>query len=158
MADIIQCKRCEAPMRLQVLDSVSGEDGVLKVAIRDFPVLQCERGHRRFIARDFPVRLLHEVAAREKSVLPAGKKQGLLFRKYHCGKCGAQLAAGGESRPFEFDVELADAPQFRVALTVPVYRCPSCGQEQLRDHGEIESLAPTALAQVFQAAELKPEG
>lgn len=158
MADNTHCKRCDAPMRLQALDSVSGEDGILKVAIRGFPVLVCERGHRRFIARDFPVRLLHEVAAREKSVLPAGKKQGLLFRKYHCGKCGEQLAAVSQARPFEFDVKLADAPQFRVALTVPVYKCPSCGQEQLRDHGEIEGLAPSALAQAFQAAELKPEG
>lgn len=156
MADADNCKRCDAPMRMGLVDRMSGEDGVLRVAISDFPVMTCERGHRRFIAGDFPARLLKEVTV-SKVLLPSGKKKGLLFAKYRCGKCGEVLADAGESRPFEFSVALADAPQFRVELTVPVYRCTVCGQEQLRDREEIEGLAPAALAQAFQGAELRPQ-
>lgn len=157
MTDIISCKQCNAPMQQRSIKTVSGEDGVLKVSLVNFPVLECERGHRKFIAGDLPVRLLREIAAREKGALPSGKKKGFLFSKYHCGKCGELLAAESQPRPFEFDVELTGIPQFRVALTMPVYQCPSCGQEQLRDQGEIEGLAPPALAHAFQAAELRPQ-
>lgn len=157
MADTVNCKQCDTSMQPQSISSVSGENGVLKVSIADFPVLVCERGHRNFLSGDFPLRLLKEITAREKALLPSGKKKGLLFSKYHCGKCGELLAVENQPRPFEFDVRLTDIPQLRVALTMPVYKCASCGQEQLRDQGEIEGLAPTALAHAFQAAELKPQ-
>lgn len=157
MADVIRCRQCDSPMQQRAIDAVSGEDGVLKVSLANFPVLECERGHRRFIADDFPVRLLEEIAVREKGVLPSGQKKGFLFGKYHCGKCGGLLAVENQPRLFEFHVGLTDAPRFRVALTMPVYKCPSCGQEQLRDQGEIEGLAPSALAHAFQVAGLKPQ-
>jgi hypothetical protein len=158
MAENSNCKQCDAPMRLQSIGPLAGEEGVLKVSIADFPALACDRGHRRFITRDFPLQLLKQVASEDKIGLPAAKKQGLLFKKFHCGQCGALLGAENNPRPFGIDVKLADVPSIHVDLTVPVYRCPSCGKEQLRQRGEIEELAPAALAQVFQGAGIKPEG
>jgi ribosomal protein L34E len=157
MAEASICKQCSAPMQLQSIGTVAGEDGVLKISVSDFPALVCERGHRQFVARDFPVKLLENVAASDKTGLPAGKKQGLLFKKYHCGRCGEPLGAEAEARPFGFDVNLADAPQMRVEFTVPVYKCTACGEQQLRDRAEIEALVPAALAHGFQAAGFKPQ-
>lgn len=158
MADSINCKQCGEPMRFRSIDSVTGEEGVLKISIAGFPTLECERGHRQFFARDFPIQLLEQVAADDRTGLPAGKKQGLLFKKYHCGKCGAQLTSESAPRAVGYDVKIADIPKMRVELTVPVYKCASCGQEQLRAAGEMEELAPVALAHVFQAAGIKPQG
>ena len=157
MAEANICRQCSAPMQLQSIGTVAGEDGVLKISVSDFPALVCERGHRQFISRDFPMKLLEKLADGDKTGLPAGKKQGLLFKKCHCGKCGEPLGADGESRPFGFDVKLVDAPQMRVEFTLPVYKCAACGEQQLRDRGEIEGLVPAALAHGFQAAGFRPQ-
>jgi len=156
MAENSNCKQCDTPLRLKIISPVAGEEGVLKVSITDFPGLECERGHRQFITRDFPMQLLEQVTSGDRTGLPVGKKQGLLFKKHHCGKCGEALGADGEPRPFAFDVKIADASQMRVELTVAVFKCASCGQEQLRESDEIEGLAPAALAHAFQAAGIKP--
>ena len=157
MAEANICRQCSAPMQLQSIGTVSGEDGILKVSVSDFPALVCERGHRHFIARDFPMKLLEKLADGEKTGLASSKKQGLLFKKYHCGKCGDPLGAEGEPRPFGFEVTISDAPQMRVEFTLPVYKCAGCGEQQVRDYGEVEGHVPAALAHGFQAAGLQPE-
>ncbi len=157
MADSINCRQCDTPMGLKIISPVNGEEGVLKISIADFPGLECQRGHRQFITRDFPMQLLEQVSSGDRIGLPAGKKQGLLFKKHHCGKCGVVLTGDGEPRPFVFDVQVEDASKMRVELTVPVYRCVSCGQEQVRESGEVEGLAPVALAHAFQAAGIQPQ-
>ncbi len=157
MTDSNNCKQCSAPMKLESIGAVAGEEGVLKISIVDFPVKTCERGHRQFVSRDFPMQLLEQTTNGDKTGLPSGKKRGLLFKKYHCGKCDAPLAAAGVQRPFGFDVKLADVPQMRIEFTLPVYTCASCGQEQLRERSEAEELAPAALADAFQAAGIKPQ-
>ena len=157
MAEAINCRQCDTPMGLKIISPVNGEEGGLKVSIADFPGLECQRGHRQFITRDFPMQLLEQVSSGDRIGLPAGTKQGLLFKKHHCGKCGAVLTGDGEPRPFFFDVQIEDASNMRVELTVPVYRCVSCGQEQVRESGEVEGLAPVALAHAFQAAGIQPQ-
>jgi len=156
MTDSINCKQCDTSMRQESLGFVAGEEGVLKISVADFPALVCERGHRQFVSRDFPMQFLEQVASDNRTGLPKGKKLGLLFKKYQCGKCGEVLAKDSESRPFGFDVQLADLPKMRVEFTVPVYKCPSCGLEQLRANDEIVGLVPAALAHAFQSAGIKP--
>jgi len=51
---------------------------------------------------------------------------------------------------------LADLAPFRVELSAPVYRCPSCSREQLHSLKEVRKRTPAALAQAFQAADLPP--
>ena len=157
MAENTICKLCETPLRLKIISPVNGEEGVLKISIREFPGLECERGHRQFVTREFPMQLLEQVTGADRVGLPAGSKKGLLFKKYHCGECDTPLDADGDERAFGFDVTVADASPMHVELIVPVYRCPSCGQEQVREAGEVEGLAPAALAHAFQAAGIKPQ-
>lgn len=157
MADTTNCKQCNTPMRLQALGSVAGEEGVLRIAIADFPVLECERSHRQFIHRDFPAKLLEQVADGGKPGLPAARKQGFLFKKLHCKQCDALLEVEPAPRTFACTAAVDDA-SLHVELTVPVFVCPACKCEQLRDDGEIDELVPTALAHAFQGAEIRPPG
>lgn len=157
MADSNNCKQCSAPMQLKSIGTITGDEGVLKISIAEFPVRTCERDHRQFVSRDFPMQLLEQITAGDKTGLPAGKKRGLLFKKYHCGKCDAPLGPAGEPRPFGFDVQFADGVPMHIEFTLPVYTCASCGQQQLRERSEPEELAPAALAHAFQAAGIKPQ-
>ena len=43
MAEANICRQCSTPMQLQSIGAVSGEDGILKVSVSDFPALVCER-------------------------------------------------------------------------------------------------------------------
>lgn len=158
MADGTKCKQCGSVMRVQLVGAASGEHGALKVGFPQLPALVCPNGHKRFAMPEFPLLLLDHLAGEDEAKLPAGEKRGLIFKEYHCGSCGAKLGAGdGQSKTFGFDISLKDIPAFRVELMAPVYRCPSCGREQLRSLEEIQSLTPAAMAHAFQAANLKPE-
>lgn len=157
MADTTSCKQCNTPMQAQSIGSLTGEEGVLRIAIADFPALVCERDHRQFITRDFPLKLMEQLADGNKTGLPAGKKQGLLFKKLHCSRCDALLEIAAMPRTFACTATVADAA-LRVELTVPVYVCPACKCEQLRESGEIEGLVPAALAHAFQGAGIRPPG
>ncbi|MBX9812211.1 MAG: hypothetical protein K2Y16_11470 [Burkholderiales bacterium] len=158
MADSTKCKRCEAGMRLQSIGAVSGEQGVLKVTFPQLPALVCPNGHKRFAVPEFPIILLDHLAGEDETSLPSGKTRGLIFKDYRCGSCGAKLAGGdGQARTFGFDIRVKDIPAFRVELTAPVYKCPSCAKEQLRSLEEIQMLTAPAMAHAFEAAGLKPE-
>jgi predicted RNA-binding Zn-ribbon protein involved in translation (DUF1610 family) len=144
-------------LHAETIDSMSGEEGTLKVTLSGFPVMVCERGHRHFMVPDFPLKLLKRVTGDDEASLPSGRKKGLIFKEYLCGKCGERLGPEAHTKPFGFDVGVDDFPKFRLQLSVPVYTCPACGHEQLRDREEVRALTPVAMAQGFQAAGLKPE-
>ena len=158
MAETTHCKQCSEPMHRQVIGTLSGEDGALKIAVANFPALVCGRGHRQFITGDFPIKLLQQVMKGDNGGLPAGKKQGMLFKKYQCSGCGAALGSDGAPRAIGREVSVAEDAELHVEMTVPVYTCTSCGREQLRSSDEIAGHAPAALAHLFQAANLKPPG
>lgn len=156
MADTINCRQCSTPVRRQTIGNITGEEGILRVTVGDFPALVCERGHRRFITRDFPVQLLGHVSG-IKTGLPVAKKQGLLFKKLHCSQCDVLLGADSATRTFTSGTTIGDAAmQIELALQVQV--CPACKCEQLRDGDAVAGLASTALAHAFQGAEIRPPG
>lgn len=157
MAVRTKCRQCGSELRAETIDSMSGEEGALKVTLSGFPVMVCERGHRHFMVPDFPLRLLKRVTGDDEASLPSGRKKGLIFKEYLCGKCGEKLGPEAHTKPFGFDVGVDDFPKFRLELNVPVYTCSACGREQLRDREEVKALTPAAMAQGFQAAGLRPE-
>jgi DNA-directed RNA polymerase subunit RPC12/RpoP len=152
------CRQCKAAMALHPIDPVCGEDGPLKVTLIRMPAMVCPNTHRRFAMPRFPLMLLERVSQQHIDTLPEGKKSGLLFKKYQCGDCGADLEKGaGRDETFDFDVTLESLPGFRVELTAPLYKCTACGKEQLRGRDEIRQSLPAAMALAFKAANLKPE-
>lgn len=156
MAVRTKCSQCSGELHAETIASMSGEEGALKVTLSGFPVLVCERGHRHFMVPDFPLKLLKQVRDDDEASLPSGRKKGLIFKEYLCGKCGEKLGPEARTKPFGFDVGVDDFPKFRLQLNVPVYTCPACGHEQLRDREEVKALTPAAIAQGFQAAGLRP--
>ncbi|MBM3357429.1 MAG: hypothetical protein FJY54_06850 [Betaproteobacteria bacterium] len=158
MSEHLKCKQCHAEMSQQDLDGVSGEQGVLKVAFQKLPAMVCPNGHKRFVSPQFPMQLLDHLAGEDEAELASGKKKGLIFKEYHCGSCDAKLPSEASgSRTFGFSVGIKGLAPFRAELTAPVYKCPSCGKEQIHSLEEMQGLTPAAMAHAFKAAGLKPE-
>jgi ribosomal protein L37AE/L43A len=154
-AGTIICKKCKSEMHIKPLSSVTGEEGGVKVTFRNLPALACTQDHRRFVRPDFPAQLLDRLATEVK--VPAGEIRGMVFKSYHCGSCGEKLAGAAPApKTFEFDLSLKGVEPFGVALTVPVYACPSCRKEQVRSLAEVIERTPAAMARAFQAAGIPP--
>jgi len=148
-----RCIQCRSETEITAVDAAAGEAKTLTIAVKEMPVAACARGHRQFVHPEFPLRLVEHLIDEDEVKLPAGEEKGLLVKHYHCAGCGAELAPQPDHRhTFTVDVALADLSPFRVELTMPVYRCPSCDKEQLHSLKEIRKYTPEALAQAFKAA------
>jgi len=149
------CRKCDSAMHVEALPGIAGEEGGVTVAFPMLPALKCTRGHRQFVTREFPAQLLEYLSGSVQ--LPSAKSKGLLVRRHYCGQCGAALepdAAG--NRTYGYDVSISGVGPFHVDLTVPVYTCPSCRQEQVRSLDEVSRQTPAAMVRAFQNAEIPP--
>ena len=149
---IPHCARCSGACELKTLPSVSGEDGALKLTALQFPVFACAKGHKAPVHRDFMLWLIQEIRAREGEV-PAGKEEGMLFKKRLCCACGKELAARSERRQaFAFDLKYEALAAFRLEVDMPVYKCPGCGKEQIRSAKELHGHVANAAVGINDAA------
>ena len=159
MAEGKPCPLCEAPLAARTLHDVTGDEAPVRVTLRGLPVFSCAAPHRYFVGQQFPIWLLNALADGELAKIPAGAEKGLLFKKYVCGGCGTPLpAAAGEPLTFSANLAWKEAPGFSVDVSLPVYRCASCGREQARSGAEVAKLLPAALVHAFKAAGLKAPG
>lgn len=153
------CPLCEAPLSAQALAEVSGDEAPLRLTLRGLPVLACAAPHRYFVGQQFPIWLLNALLDKELANLPAGTQKGLLFRKYACGGCGANLpATAAGSQTFPARLAWKDTPGFSVDMAMPVFRCTACGREQVRSAAELAKLLPAALVHAFKSAGIKAPG
>lgn len=153
------CPLCESPLASQQLQESTGDEAPLRLTIRGLPVLSCAAPHRYFVGQQFPIWLLNALTDAELPKIPAGTEKGLLFKKYACGECGGALAASdGEARTYTSSLAWNETPGFAVDVSVPAYRCASCGREQARSAAELQKLLPAALVHAFKAAGLKAPG
>jgi hypothetical protein len=148
------CSQCRRETSPTSLDSVSGEEKTLTVTLQGMPILACPSGHKQFVHPEFPIWLLEQLVEKDVPTLPAGEAKGMLFKKYTCA-CGAELPAKSERRQaFPIEVRLRDLAPFKVELTVPMYKCGSCGKEQAHSLKELQERAPAALGHAFQEAKI----
>lgn len=151
--DTRPCTRCRSTTKPTVLESTASESDSLALRIERMPVLTCPEGHRQFVSPEFPRWLVEHLMDEDEAKLPSGREEGMIFKHYRCGECGADLAKEPERREtFAFDVELLDLQPFHVELTAPVYRCPKCSREQLHSLKEVRKLTPEALVHAFKEA------
>lgn len=151
------CPQCRAETETMVVDTTAGEAKALAIAIHGMPVLVCPKGHRQFAQREFPRWLLEHLLEEEEAKLPAGKETGMIFKKFNCCDCGAELATESDHRhTYAVDVTLEDLAPIQVELTMPVYRCQNCEKEQIHSLNEVRKQTPEALAHAFQAANIPP--
>jgi hypothetical protein len=153
------CPLCEAPLAARNLREVAGDEAPMRLTLRHLPVLACSVPHRFFVGQGFPLWLLNALVDVELAKIPAGTEKGLVFHRYACGGCGAQLpSTAGEPMTFSSTLEWEKTLPFVVDITVPIVCCPSCGMEQARSAAELAKLLPSALVHAFKEAGLKAPG
>ena len=143
---------CSGACELKSLPAISGEDGKLKITLRDLPVFQCEKKHNTPVHRDFMLWLIQEIRAREPQI-PAGGEQGMIFKKHLCGACGKELAAKPDRRhAYPYELRYEDLAPFKLEVELPLYNCPGCGKEQIRSVKELRAHMPAAIVAINDAA------
>ncbi len=151
------CNRCHADTEITIVNFADGEADPLRIRLKDLPLRACPEGHRQFVRPDFPAELLHHLTEEDEPALPAGEEKGLFIKKYLCESCGEALDPKPDHRhTFSLDIELDDLAPFGVDLSMPVYKCPACGREQLHSLKEVRKLTPAAMAHAFEAADIPP--
>lgn len=155
----LPCPLCEIPLAARTLGETSGDEAPMRVTLRGLPIFSCPAPHRYFVGQQFPIWLLNALVDGELGRIPAGKEKGLVFKSYACGECGGALAAsGGDPRTYTSNLAWNETPGFAVDVSMPVFRCDSCGREQARSGAELAKLLPAALVHAFMAAGLKAPG
>ena len=142
---IPHCARCSGACELKTLATVSGADGPLKLSALQFPVFACAKGHHAPVHGDFMIWLIQQIRAHENQV-PAGKEEGMLFKKRLCGGCGKELPGKSERRQaFPFDLKYDELAPFKLQVEMPVYKCAACGKEQVRSTKELHGHVANAV-------------
>jgi hypothetical protein len=149
---IPHCPMCSGTCELRTVPAVSGEDGNLKLTVRDLPVFQCAKNHKVPVHRDFMLWLIQEIRAREAQIA-VGKEQGMIFKKHLCAGCGKELSAKPERRQaYPHDLKYEDLAPFKLEVELPVYKCAGCGKEQIRSAKELHGHVPAAVVGINDAA------
>ena len=131
---IPHCPMCSGTCELRTVPAVSGEDGNLKLTLRDLPVFQCAKNHKVPVHRDFMLWLIQEIRARE-----------------------AQVAAGKGAKPerrqaYPYDLKYEDLAPFKLEIDLPLYKCAGCSKEQIRSAKELHGHVPAAMVGINDAA------
>ncbi|MDH5356820.1 MAG: hypothetical protein OEY09_20435 [Gammaproteobacteria bacterium] len=151
------CNRCRGDTELMTSDSVSGEAEPLRITLKNLPLLACQQGHHQFVRPGFGAELLMHLVHEDEPELPAGEEKGFFRKKYLCENCSQSLEPKPDHRhTFSIEVQLKDIEPIDLELSMPVYKCSSCGKEQLHSQKEVLKLTPQALAHVFEAADIPP--
>jgi hypothetical protein len=149
---IPHCPLCSGARELKTLPAVTGEDGTLRLTLRDLPVLQCAKNHKGPVHADFMIWLIHEIRDREAQI-PAGKEQGMIFKKHLCVGCGKELSAKPERQQTSpFDLKFEDLAPFKLEIEMPLYKCTGCGKEQIRSSKDLHGRVPAAIVGINDAA------
>lgn len=152
------CSKCKGEMSPGIHEPFHGEEGGLRVTIHDMPYVACAEGHKRFVNVAFAAELLDLLRSPATfEGIPAATKKGLFRKSYHCPDCARELPESHTgSRSQELVAELGKAQPFRVELSIPVYKCGSCGEEHIRSVDETATLAFKATDHAYRAIDIHP--
>jgi hypothetical protein len=153
-----RCGRCQGDLAATVIERFSGEDSGVGLSVEGLPALTCAEGHRRFLAPDFPNRLMNALLAGGPLVpLPSAAQKGLLRKRLHCASCGEPLDAQSTLDVEASRVlEIEGSSSFRVRVTAPKFRCAACGAESaLPERAMLDALLKASV-NGFRAARIDP--
>ena len=149
---IPRCAKCFAASELKALPSIAGEAGPLKLVLLQFPVFACAKDHHAPVHGDFMIWLIQQARERESGI-PAGREEGMIFKKRLCGGCGKELGAKPERRQaFSFELKYEELAPFNLQIEMPLYKCSACGKEQIRSTKELHGRVPEAIVSINDAA------
>lgn len=145
------CSVCHGSMQLKLLGALNVDEKPLVMKVNGMPVGECPKGHHAPVHRDFMLWLIQQLREREARI-PAAEEKGMVFKKHYCS-CGKELSAKPEARKaFPFDLVYQGAPTFSAELEMPVYRCPTCGKEQIPSQKALHGAIAPAIASLNDAA------
>jgi hypothetical protein len=153
-----RCSRCQGALAPAVIEQFSGEDSGVRLSVEGLPALACAEGHRRFLAPDFPNRLMDALLAGAPLVpLPGAAQKGLLRKRLHCASCGGPLDA---QSPLDVEaarvLEIKGGSSFGVRVTAPKFRCAACGAESSLPERTMLDALLKASVNGFRAARIDP--
>jgi DNA-directed RNA polymerase subunit RPC12/RpoP len=153
------CPLCNRALVPGTLPEFSGDELPLSLAVRGMPILACEVPHRYFVNPEFPLWVMNHLVDEDEAKLPAGQAKGFLIKHYVCSECGKELAPKQDHRhSFHVPLKWKEGPEFEVILSMPVFKCTGCGQEQLHSLDEVRKLTPAALVHAFKGVGIKAPG
>jgi hypothetical protein len=156
---VLRCRQCEGEMTMGHLGPIEGEEHGVHLKIEGMPAMQCAKGHKRFVAPTFPMKLLDELLADPQlAPLEPAEEKGLLRRRFCCPACSAVLDSHGNGRVETVlrSIELEGLARFGVRIDLPTYRCPSCGHEYVEPRETMVTDLMKASAHAFRSAEIAP--
>ena len=157
MATSKTCKQCGADLALARLETMRGEEAGVALSIEGMPAYACDKGHKRFLTPDFPMRLIDSLVKAESPDLPIAQKKGLLKKRYLCPRCSGELPGEpGTHVTLERELALKDSAPFIATVSVPLYHCAGCGVDAMRPGEELTNALMKAASQAFQSASIPP--
>jgi predicted RNA-binding Zn-ribbon protein involved in translation (DUF1610 family) len=145
-------------MTVKPLDTISGEEGGVKVTIHAMPAAVCDQGHRRFVYPLF-AGLLMDMSMDEDNYkfAPGAVKKGFFTKRYHCPDCGQELPGASTGRKSsEVEAALKHSDPFKFVVDVPVFKCAGCGKEAIQSLEEVGKLAKSAVGHAYRGADIHP--
>ena len=159
MSELAKCPLCEKPIAKTLIGRITGYEGGLSVTVTGMPIWACGVRHRYFRSRKLAIWVLESLLVESAARIPAGRESGIVFKRYCCKACEAELPkAGASDTVFAVDMAPEDLPAFQVEITVPLLACKQCGLAQARSSKELEGLVPSALVHAFHSAAIKAPG
>jgi len=152
------CSKCKGEMTPSIHEPFQGEEGGLRLTIRDMPYVACAQGHKRFVNLPFAAQLLDLMRSPETyRDIPSATKKGLFRKSFLCSVCARELPESSTGqRPLEVAAELDKAAPFKVELRIPVFKCGGCGEEHLRSAEETGTLAFKAVDHAYRSIDIHP--
>lgn len=156
---VLRCKQCEGEMTMGRLGPIEGTEHGVHLKIEGMPAMQCAKGHKRFVAPTFPMKLLDALLA-DPQLLPLdpAKEKGLLRHHYCCPACGAVLDSrgnGGVEKVLR-SIGLEGLDRFEVQIDLHTYRCGSCAQDYVEPRDTMVTDLMKASAHAFRSAAIAP--
>jgi hypothetical protein len=152
------CGICKGSVQQSVLSVLTGQEESCRITLGNVPVMVCAEGHKRLLYSSFVTDLMDTLARPEAAGLQVGERRGIFRKRCICAKCSAEIRADDTANA-EYNAslklrEMTDAVS--VALTIPVMRCSTCGNQQLADESSLMQLFK-ALTQAFRSADVRPQ-
>jgi hypothetical protein len=150
----VRCHLCDRRMSLRRLESMEGEVHGVRVQIEGLPVLECSAGHRRFVAPDFPAKLMGALLE-DKGLVPdnPASQRGRQRKRYGCPECGRSPEGCG-NRHIEARrvLEVNGRDAFGVRIELPRFHCAACGSEYVPPGETVVDDLITASTHAFRSA------
>lgn len=150
------CNTCKAEMQLVRLEPFTGEEGDVRLTLRNMPALVCPEHHKRFVnAADAPKVMDGVLDTDNYGPVASATPKGWFKKHWYCADCAKELPESPDHAEHrEIPVKLSDDTEVTAEVEFKVYRCSGCGKEQVHSVDEEAQRAFKAVAHAYRAIDI----